>query len=352
METNNYRDTTINSYFSWLEKTVDPNSELYKAAQSYLDSERSLFAESRAEDELFLSIVMRTQGRRPAMLEEVLLCLTAQSNTNFEVLLMGHNLSPEQHAQVAQIIAELPEWMQKKTHLHPVTGGTRTTPLNAGFEKAQGRYIAVLDDDDLVMDNWVEEFYQLSREHDGKILHTYAVMQEWETLDGEYHEAPRASGSPDPIYCKNFKLMDELSLNCCPLCTLAFPAYAFKKLNIRFDESLTTTEDWDYLMRTAFLTGVADAPVITFIYRRWVNAESSATIHNQEEWDRNYSKIVNRFVETPIIMPSGALHGIIDRHVRHREKNTSRNLQIEQELFYDEGAGFNANHKMKAIRRL
>lgn len=349
METKNYRNTTVNSYFSWLEKTIDPDTELYKAVHSYLDSERNLFAESRSEDELFLSIVMRTQGRRPEMLAEVLLCLTAQSNTNFEVLLMGHNLAPEQHACVTQLISELPEWMQKKTNLHPVTGGTRTTPLNAGFKKAQGRYIAVLDDDDLVMDNWVEEFYQLSQEHDGEILHTYAVMQEWETVGGEHPETPRACGSPNPIYCKDFNFMEELSINHCPLCTLAFPAYAFKKLGIRFDETLTTTEDWDYLMRTSFLTGVANSPVITFIYRRWVNTESSATIHKQEEWDRNYSKIVNRFVRTPIIMPSGSLHGTIDRYVRYRDESIAGNLFSERELYFDDGTGFREDRKMREI---
>lgn len=348
MDEMNYMPTTINEYFSWIERTIAPNTALYEAAHAFLEQECARYNQQKS-DGPFLSIITRTQGKRPEMLREVLLCLTGQTNTDFELLIVGHNVSEEQRETIAKIIDELPQWMHDRTRYVPVQGGTRTTPLNKGFEAATGKYITILDDDDIAFDNWVEEFYNLYQKHNGKILHTYTVRQDWEVIGGDYPNTARAIGSPINTYCRDFNFMEELSLNSCPPGGLAFPSYAFKEWGIRFDETLNTAEDWDYLMRCAFLTGVANSSEVTFLYRQWCNAESSATVHNQEEWDRDYSKIVNRFVRTPIIMPSGALHGIIDRHVRHREKNTSRNLQIEQELFYDEGAGFNANHKMKAI---
>ena len=40
----------------------------------------------------FLSVVMRTQGRRPFSLEESLTGLLAQTVDDFEILVMAHNV--------------------------------------------------------------------------------------------------------------------------------------------------------------------------------------------------------------------------------------------------------------------
>lgn len=340
MENRKIAPTTVNEYFCWLEETVNPDTELYRAAHAYLESEYVRFQQPEDKDRPFLSVITRTQGKRPAMLRETLLCLTAQSNTDFELLLMGHNLSPEQDALVSQIVSEQPEWLRKKTRVIPVNGGTRTTPLNEGFAQAKGKYIVILDDDDIAFENWVEEFYRLHLENDGKVLHTYTVSQEWETV-GE--NTPRAIGAPGEIYCRDFKLFDELSLNVCPPGALAFPAYAFQKLGIRFDETMTTTEDWDYLMRCAFLTGVANSSEVTFLYRQWRNSESSATVHSRKEWDDNYARIIHKFLDTPVVMHKGSLHGIIDRYLT---KGTRKKTN-DQEVFYDDGDGFSAAKMMK-----
>lgn len=357
MDKTEYKKTTVNSYFAWLEKTISPDTLLHQAAHDYLAAESGRDVES---NDVFLSIVMRTQGKRPEMLSEALLSLTAQSNTDFELLVMGHNLTNEQSVVVNTILSELPDWMRAKTQLIPVNGGTRTTPLNRGFEAAKGKYIAVLDDDDLVFDNWVEVFHELSEEHDGKILHAYSVIQDWEVVGGDYPDTPRAADSPKNTYCRDFNLMDELTANFCPLCTLAFPAYAFQEWGIHFDETLTTTEDWDFTMRTAFLTGVADSSEITFLYRHWLNAESSATVHKKKEWDANYCRIVKQYVKTPFVLPSNTLHGVIDRHLDalgsgadgdNGSNSESSNffLLASQEVFYDDGSGFEESKRMVRV---
>jgi len=341
MSDKNYKSTSINEYFAWLEKNIPTNTALYEAAHLYMQKERDDFANAQTGDTPFLSIITRTQGKRPDMLTEMLLCLTGQSNTDFELLVMGHNLTDDQHAQVSSLIEELPDWMRAKTRLVPVNGGTRTTPLNRGFEEARGKYIAVLDDDDLVFDHWVEAFYELSKKRDGTILHTYSVLQDWETVGGRFSNTPRAAGAPDNVYCRKFKLYDQLKLNTCPLCTLAFPAYAFKTFGIRFDEELTTTEDWDYLMRCSFLTGVSNSDAITFLYRNWLNAENSASIHKKDEWDKNYQKIVQRFMETPILMPPKSLKSAIEA------EDEEEDSLFMQELFYNDGNGFDQAKKFQ-----
>ena len=119
MKQKTFAPTTVNEYFSWLERNVATGSVLHDAAHAYMDAERAAFEKEmqESEDPPFLSVVTRTQGKRPDMLTETLLSLTGQTNTNFELLIMGHNLTEEQHALVTRIISELPMWMQKKTRL-------------------------------------------------------------------------------------------------------------------------------------------------------------------------------------------------------------------------------------------
>ncbi|MBQ8441161.1 MAG: glycosyltransferase [Clostridia bacterium] len=332
--------TTVNEYIEWLEQNLPNDTSLYRMAHGYLEGERQNFQDSAplSGKTPFLSIITRTQGKRPEMLEETLLSLTGQSNTDFELLITGHNMTEEQSAVVAGIISEQPDWMRERIRLIPVVGGTRSTPLNVGFEEAKGSYIAVLDDDDLVFDHWVETFYQMSQKHFGKILHTYSVIQSWETVGGDFPNTPRAAKAPENTYCCDFDFLNQLRLNKCPFCALAFPAFAYKELGLRFDETLTTTEDWDFLMRTAFITGVADSSEITFLYRNWLNAENSSSLHAQEEWLKNSHYVVKRFSKTPFIMPVGSLKKLYDEFL---ESDEIYNEDMDTtELFYDDGEGF------------
>ncbi len=343
---NKLNRTTINEYFEWITDTVDKDSNLYKFSKGYLDSEKEEFLQVDHENERpFLSVITRTQGKRPEMLTETLLCLTGQSNTNFELLVVGHNLNDDQLKIVSEIIDDMPEWMRNQTRYVPVNGGTRTTPLNAGFAAARGRYIAILDDDDIVFENWVDEFYKMSLEKPGQVLHTYAIYQDWATVAGT--TIPRAAAAPTDPFCNDFKLLDEIALNICPPVALAFPTFAFHKLGIIFDESLTTTEDWDYLMRVAYLTGVYNNPTTTCVYRNWINAENSQTLHRKEEWDANYDKIVKRFLSMPVIMPVGSLDRCVSLLTKGLKRVANNRLEKNAELFYNTGDGYSIRKKIK-----
>ena len=78
MNKNNFQPTTVNEYFAWLEQTVKPDTALYRAAHTYMEEARAEYGKAETNDGPFLSIVTRTQGKRPEMLTETLLCLTGQ----------------------------------------------------------------------------------------------------------------------------------------------------------------------------------------------------------------------------------------------------------------------------------
>lgn len=269
------------------------------------------------EDPPFLSILMRTQGTRAQEINEVLLCLSSQSDISFEVILLGHNVTEENAYELQGILNEQPAWLRKKINYIPVSGGTRTKPLNEGLRHVNGAYMTILDDDDLVLDSWVKEFHDLSNkdENYGKILHCYALTQRWETAGkSRSNRILRSIESPEPQYCCPFNPAEELFLNHAPTLSLAFPAYVFQNIGVMFNENLTTTEDWDFLMKAYFICGICDAPKPTSIYRLWQNASNSHSLHNREEWIKNYSNTATYLDNIPLLFGPGGRAAIQDQN--------------------------------------
>ena len=297
-------NSALNRYFSWLNGQVEHKDALYLKDYAPIIAKEEAH---RGEDAPFLSVITRTQGKRPEMLRETLLSLVGQTDEDFEVLLIGHKLDQQQDKLVQQIIGEQPEELRQRIRFIPLNHGTRTTPLNTGFAYAHGQYIAVLDDDDIVFDNWVEEFHKAARKSPGSILHAYVFTQAWNTVATDSGQsALRAAQAPVASHCDKFDLLVQTRENHCPLLSLAFPSFYFQKMGIMFDERLTTTEDWDYFMRTAFIAGVKDVETPTSIYRLWTNAENSSTLHNQQEWAKNYYLIQDKLADMPILIPKGS----------------------------------------------
>lgn len=293
-------DTNLFQFIKYINNLIENPDELF------LTDYAPIIAKERTGEytKPFLSVITRTQGKRPEMLRETILSLVAQTDSDFELILIGHKLNEDQRALVTQILSEQTEDFLKKVRFLELDHGNRTTPLNFGFSHAHGEYIAILDDDDIVFDNWVESFHTAAKETPGRVLHAYAIGQNWEVVNTDSGIfALRACGSPSELYCQDFEMIRELESNVCPPVGLAFPSFTFHEWGIIFDETLDTAEDWDFLMRTAFITGVTNITEPTCIYRLWTNAENSQTLHSQELWKKNHASIQEKFKAVPVILP-------------------------------------------------
>ena len=250
----------------------------------------------------FLSVVMRTQLYRPETLTEALLSLTAQSDRDFEVLLIPHKVEDSALAEIRAIVESFPPSFQAQIRLLPLNEGNRTAPLNYGFANAWGEYASVLDDDDVVMDHWVADFREGAVKSPCTVVRAYAVNQDWKTVrtaDGE--RALSAASAPRADYCKPYSAFIQTRVNRCPIFSLAFPLYATRELGYLFNEELTTTEDWDFVRRVTALCGVTEIPRVTGIYRLWTDGKTSHSTHRQEEWKRNYDRITDAQNSYPIL---------------------------------------------------
>ncbi len=269
--------------------------------------------------ELFLSIVMRTQGTRPQCLEEALLCLAGQTVRSFEVVLAAHRLTPEGRAAVDDVLAAQPEWLRERVRVLPVEHGGRSAPLNAGFEAAAGAYVAMLDDDDLVLAHWVETFRDLAATSPGTTVRAAAMQLQVEAADHHGRMWPRAVAPLLVPWALRFHLIDHLIANETPCMAVAFPRAVVDR-GLRFDEDLSTTEDWDFLVRAVVATGVADTAEPTSIYRWWVDSGSSRHHHAADDWDRNHATVLARFEALVTTMPPGSLQRLHERRLAHRQE--------------------------------
>lgn len=340
-------------YLSWLEEFMHSELNADCFVQAYKVSETALEAN---EDEVsgkapFISIVIRTQGRRPEPLRETFLSLAGQTCMDFEVLVMGHNVSNEDEETVVNTIEEFPEYLREKMRYIPVTGGNRSTPINRGFEEARGQYAVILDDDDYVFDNWVEEFKKKAEECPGSVLHAYVIGQDWKTIvQKNGKEALKAVGTTQNQFCRDFHAINEMYGNYCPLLGLAFPLFPFRYMGIRFNETLDTTEDWDYLMRIRCICGVVDIPEPTSLYRLWKNAENSHSIHSQKEWEDNRKRIIDQFKEWPLQLPpryTEEMMKVAEKYAAAFGADKSERGQVTS-LYYSNDYGFSEDKTLVA----
>ncbi len=254
------------------------------------------------EDAPFLSVLMRTQGKRYEMLNEALLSLEAQTDDDFEVILVVHKPTDgDYHKTVALLDALTPTFKSRVRHYRLDTG-TRSAPLNLALTHAKGRYIAMLDDDDLVLENWVEVFHDGEKRYDGSVIRCYGLTQFWSCyIDSRGKTVLQSDEAPVPTYCTPFRMHEHLEDNHTPISCVAIPRVCHSVFGIGFDEALSTAEDWDFLMHCASLCGVADTGEITFLYRLWKNSETSHTVHREKEWLDNRDYIASKLSRLPYI---------------------------------------------------
>lgn len=248
----------------------------------------------------FLSVILRTQGKRYEMLKEALLCLEAQTDDSFEVILIIHNASEEGKASVARLLDTLDPTFRKKIRAEILDGGTRTAPLNRGASLACGTHFAMLDDDDLLFDHWIENFHTAAKKEPKKVIRCYGCTQAWRSVSTPEGLRLISNGTIKNQYCAPFSLLAHLEDNYTPISCVAIPTFCYRRLGIAFDEALTTAEDWDYIMRCILTVGVVDTEEITFLYRLW-DSEGSRSLHTQKEWHRNRSSICKKLDQIPLL---------------------------------------------------
>jgi glycosyltransferase involved in cell wall biosynthesis len=254
------------------------------------------------------TVIVRTQGHRPDSLNEALDAISAQIDTTFDVVVVVHGDTRAVEAVRAAMGSRADH---SDLQLRSVDGGGRARPLNTGLDAARGDYICFLDDDDLVMENWLATFAAGARTSPSTVVRAVTLSQEWTTDGGP--QPLRATGEIERPFPDRFDLLAHMSLNLTPICSVAFPRVAILDLGIRFDEDLPVYEDWEFLMRAAMALGVTSRTEATSLYRRLDQANAD-TVEDESVWRATHAAVIDRLSARPVLLPIGDARRLAGTH--------------------------------------
>ena len=294
------------------------------------------------EDRPFVTVLTRTQGTRLLCLEETLTCLAGQTSRDFEVVLACHRVEPDALAAVREVVAATPPWLRDRVRVLEVTREGRSAPLNDALDVARGRYAVMLDDDDAVAPDWVAAFAAIEATAPGTVLRSVALAQDVRPVAvDDLGPAPEEAGPAHPVWPDEFRMTDHLWDNASPPMTFAVPRGVFDDLGHRFDEALETTEDWDFLLRAAAVTGVTSTRSVTAAYRVWVAGEGSRHLHDTDKWAAGRLAILDRLDAQVVLLGAGSAREV-------RELQAALRAETEEKFRF---AGLNeqAAHDLRTV---
>ena len=294
---------------------------------------------ARAVERPFLSVIVRTQGRRPQMLLEALTCLAGQDDQDFEVLLMAHSDESEVLDGVADLVHCFDREFTDRVRVTQVVTGSRSGPLNAGLDLARGTYVAFLDDDELVTADWMSAFRSGAADRPGAVVRALVREQRIQEADsGEYQVA----GPLEATYPDRYEHGSHLRSNSTPICSFALPLAYMHSTNARFDETLPVLEDWDMLVGAAEWCGVIDVPLPTSIYHRWQSGTSSRHSVPRREWIAASEEVGDKLAAMPLLFDIGSAPSIAkafgSAHRVEAYKKWEKTVLAEQRRLQDEVA--------------
>lgn len=187
---------------------------------------------SKSQDPL-VSVIVPTYNRKwllPRTIDSIL----KQSYENLEIVLVN-----DAGENVQDIVDKFNDprikYFQNETNLD--LAGTR----NVGLKHAQGDYICLLDDDDIHLPYTLEFRMYMMKKLGAQVVYTRALQDIWERTEQGYVSIHKqlywdCAFDPDLI------LIQNIAPCCCPL----FSRKAWEDIDYWFDETLTTSEDWDF----------------------------------------------------------------------------------------------------------
>ena len=279
----------------------------------------------------FLSIVLRTTGRRPQALREALLSVAAQSSTDFELLIVAHTSSSDDIKHIRALVAEQPPGLQSRTRVIPGSRISTATLMNQVLRQASGRYVSIMNED-VLFSHWVEESARLAQNFPGRTLRGVALDQRATTISIKKHEGVRGLDAPRSHSGEGFSVADYLSPTPTPAVGLAFPRFVHTKLGLKFDESMGTATVRDLLLRAAELTGVADVRDVVAIRYRWDAPESATPDDDGQESADDVDELLRRVDGRPFLASAGAISALLREKELVRENEWEAMLELAHAL--------------------
>lgn len=220
-----------------------------------------------------VSIVIRTCQRPEALKEAVASCL-AQTYKNIEIIIVedGQNHSEEMISHTFED--------ERIGYYATMDKVGRSQAGNIGMERAHGKYIGFLDDDDLYYADHVETLVKALEGSNNQVAYGMAEESQIIKLSREpyaYEEKQRSV-----FYKQGFNRVNLFYHNYIPIQCVLFERSLFLAYG-GLDEKLDALEDWDLWVRYACHTDFTYIEKVTSLYR--VPYQADESVARQEVLD-------------------------------------------------------------------
>jgi glycosyltransferase involved in cell wall biosynthesis len=205
------------------------------------------------EQNPLVSIIVRTKDR-PKLLRRALKSIAEQTYRPLEVVLVNDGGCDLDIEEFKDILSDVPlTYMRLQTNMGRANAG------NVGIEKAKGKFIGFLDDDDVLRKGHVDILAHFLNQSDVGVAYTDSVtVKNGATMNGY---VPISS---EAIYNKEFDRDLLLFQNYIPFNCLMIRRELLESEG--FDISFDLFEDWDLLIRLSRLTSFQRIPEVTAEY--------------------------------------------------------------------------------------
>lgn len=216
-----------------------------------------------------VSVVIRTVDR-PQLLRHALTSLANQTFGSIEAIVVNDG-GPD----VGGLIRDYKEYFQVRQVVNR-NPGNRSRALNLGIQESSGKYLAHLDDDDILYPWHLEALFR-GICGKGKYGFVYSDYNRSLITDINDPHPKKIVGAPPWKYDR-----DQLYIqNRVPIHCWLYTRKIAKNLD-GFDENVEILEDYEFLIRVSSLCEFKHIPKVTCEYRFYLNAPNAIVIQRRE----------------------------------------------------------------------
>ena len=170
------------------------------------------------------------------------------------------------------IVASFEEGFAARVRVEHAGGQSLAATFNAGLGLARGRYVAFLDEGDVVTGDWAARFAEGAGRAPGRLIRSVCHarrVRERAPAEEAMGSSPVTLTRPKAEFGERFDAITNLAIDIVPISSFAVPLALLTELHFRFDEQLVGCADWDFVVRAALVVGVEDTGHATSIRLRW-----------------------------------------------------------------------------------
>lgn len=194
-----------------------------------------------------ISIIIRTMPGREKFLDKCLFVLTGQTYNNMQPIVVVQKLKEEDSLEeIKKIISVWKNYFTNNIVLlsHTSERDARSKSLNLGIDKAEGQYLAFLDDDDKLYPHHYSLLIKKLKETNYGWCYSDVVL-------AKYNQFGQLIARTLPFKREGYSFLKHLCGNFIPIHSFVIDRHRVKDIG-KIDESLDRIEDYDFLLRLAF----------------------------------------------------------------------------------------------------